>query len=145
MMRGEIWMVDLGMAAKPRPAVILSVPFDDDEKAVVTCVARTTQQRGGRFEVAHPAPHFLPGVIDAQSLGTVPVVQWSMSISAQVDPLPEHTRTSRKFPAKSEVARSAQRRRSIRQVTASTSEDRAGEIVISLSYLVLATHSVVQL
>lgn len=60
-MRGEIWMIDLGLAAKPRPAVILSVPFQDDEKAVVTYVARTTQQRGGRFEVEHRAPQFLPG------------------------------------------------------------------------------------
>ncbi len=75
MMRGEIWMVDLGLAAKPRSALILSVPFEDKERAVVTYVARTTQQRGGRFEVAHAAPHFMPGVFDAQNLGTVPVVK----------------------------------------------------------------------
>jgi len=37
--RGEIWLVDLGMAAKVRPCLILSVPFADDEKAVVTYVA----------------------------------------------------------------------------------------------------------
>lgn len=73
MMRGEVWMIDLGMAAKPRPAVILSVRFRDDEKAVVTYVARSTQSRGGRFEVEHHAPHFLPGVFDAQGIGTVPV------------------------------------------------------------------------
>jgi mRNA-degrading endonuclease toxin of MazEF toxin-antitoxin module len=66
-------MLDLGMAAKPRPCLILSVPFRDDEKAVVTYVARTTQTRGGRFEVEHPAPQFLPGVFDAQNVGTVPV------------------------------------------------------------------------
>lgn len=72
-MRGEIWMIDLGMAAKPRPAVILSVPFDDDEKAVVSYVARTTQVRGGRFEIEHRAPLFLPGVFDAQNIGTVPI------------------------------------------------------------------------
>ena len=74
-MRGEIWMIDLGLAAKPRPAVILSVPFADDEKAVVTYVARTLQRRGGRFEVQHAAPQFLPGVFDAQNLGTVPTVK----------------------------------------------------------------------
>ena len=71
--RGEIWLVDLGMAAKARPCVILSVPFRDDEKAVVTYVARTTQVHGGRFEVEHIAHNFLPGVFDAQNLGTVPV------------------------------------------------------------------------
>jgi mRNA interferase MazF len=74
-MRGEIWMIDLGLAAKPRPAVILSVPFRENEKSVVTYVARTTQVRGGRFEVRHEAPHFLPGAFDAQNLGTVPVAR----------------------------------------------------------------------
>ena len=73
--RGEIWMVDLGMSAKPRPCLVLSVPFRDDEKAVVTYVARTTQIGGGRFEIEHRAPHFLPGVFDAQNVGTVPVVK----------------------------------------------------------------------
>ena len=74
-MRGEIWMIDLGMVAKARPFVILSVRHRDDEKSVVTYVARTTQSRGGRFEVAHAALHFLPGVFDAQSIGTVPTVK----------------------------------------------------------------------
>lgn len=74
-MRGEIWMIDLGMASKPRPAVILSVPFSDEEKAVVSYVARTTQVRGGRFEVEHRAPLFLPGVFDAQNIGTVPTAK----------------------------------------------------------------------
>jgi mRNA interferase MazF len=74
-MRGEIWMIDLGMAAKPRPGLILSVLYRDDEKAVVTYVARSTQTRGGRFEVPHEAPHFLPGVFDAQNIGTVPITK----------------------------------------------------------------------
>lgn len=71
--RGEVWMIDLGMAAKVRPCLILSVAFRDDEKAVVTYVARSTQTRGGRFEVRHTAPHFVPGVFDAQNIGTVPL------------------------------------------------------------------------
>jgi mRNA interferase MazF len=68
-------MIDLGMTAKPRPCLILSVPFRDDEKAVVTYVARTTQRQGERFEIEHHAPHFLPGVFDAQNIGTVPAVK----------------------------------------------------------------------
>jgi mRNA interferase MazF len=55
--------------------VILSVPILDGEKAVVTYVARTTQRQGGRFEIEHHAPHFLPGVFDAQNIGTVPAVK----------------------------------------------------------------------
>ena len=75
MKRGEIWLIDLGLAAKARPAVILNIPFRDNEKAVVTYVARSLQRRGGRFEVDHQAPHFQPGVFDAQNIGTVPVAK----------------------------------------------------------------------
>ena len=70
--RGDIWLVDLGMAAKERPCLILSVPFRDDERAVFTYVARTTALRGGRIEVKHQAALFKPGAFDAQNLGTVP-------------------------------------------------------------------------
>ena len=73
--RGEIWLIDLGLAAKHRPGVVLSVAFLDHERAVVTYVARSTQPRGTRFEVEHPAPHFVPGVFDGQNIGTVPTVK----------------------------------------------------------------------
>ena len=63
------------MAAKMRPCLILSVAFRDQERAVVTCVARTTSLRGGRFEVAHQAPFFKPGAFDGQHIGTVPTVK----------------------------------------------------------------------
>ena len=73
--RGEIWIVDLGMAAKPRPAVILSVEPLDHERALVTYVPRTTSLRGTRFEVAHNGRGFDPGGFDAQGLGSVPTVK----------------------------------------------------------------------
>ena len=75
MIRGEVWMLDLGMAAKQRPGLILSIEYRAEEKAVVTYVARTTQRRGGRFEVEHQAAQFLPGVFDAQNIGTVPAAK----------------------------------------------------------------------
>lgn len=50
--RGELWLVDLGMAAKVRPALVVSVPADDAERALVTIVPHTTSLRGSRFEVA---------------------------------------------------------------------------------------------
>ena len=73
--RGEIWMIDLGLAAKVRPCLIISTDFRDDERAVVTYVPRTTSLRGGRFEVSHQAPRFLPGGFDAQNIGTVPTAK----------------------------------------------------------------------
>ena len=33
--RGEIWLIDLGYAAKTRPSVVLSVSFGDDERAII--------------------------------------------------------------------------------------------------------------
>ena len=50
--RGEVWLVDLGMTAKVRPAVIFNTPFHDDERALYAIVPHTTALRGGRFEVA---------------------------------------------------------------------------------------------
>ena len=73
--RGEIWLIDLGLAQKIRPAVVLSVPTLEEERVLVSYVPRTTAVRGTRFEVPHTAPNFLPGVFDAQSLGTVPAVK----------------------------------------------------------------------
>ena len=82
--RGEIWMVDLGLAAKARPCLVLSTSFRDDERAVVSYVPRTTSLRGGRFEVSHQAPRFVPGAFDAQNIGTVPTVRL-IRFLAQVD------------------------------------------------------------
>jgi mRNA interferase MazF len=73
--RGEIWLVDLGMVQKTRPAVILSNAFLDHERAVVTYVPRTTLLRLTRFEIPHPARGFEPGAFDAQGLGSVPVTK----------------------------------------------------------------------
>ena len=70
--RGEVWLVDLGMAQKARPAVILSVAYLDHERALITYVPRTTSLRSTRFEVRHEGRGFLSGAFDAQSIGTVP-------------------------------------------------------------------------
>jgi mRNA interferase MazF len=58
--RGEIWMVDLGLAQKVRPGLILSIAYLDNERAVATYVPRTTLLRQTRFEVIHTAAGFEP-------------------------------------------------------------------------------------
>jgi len=74
--RGEVWLADLGMAAKVRPCLALSVPPDDTrDRALVTLVAHTTSARGSQFEVAVSARFLSPGVFDAQNLVTVPRVK----------------------------------------------------------------------
>lgn len=70
--RGEVWIVDLGLAAKVRPCVVLSVPPNVEDRALVTIVAHTTSPRNSRFEVSSKARYLKPGVFDAQNLVTVP-------------------------------------------------------------------------
>ncbi|HEY5895033.1 MAG TPA: type II toxin-antitoxin system PemK/MazF family toxin [Chthoniobacterales bacterium] len=80
--RGDIWLVDLGMAQKMRPAVVLSVAYLDRERALITYVPRTTSLRQTRFEVEHQAPGFDPGAFDGQSIGTIPAAKLIRRISA---------------------------------------------------------------
>ena len=70
--RGEVWLVDLGFAAKIRPCLILSVPALDEDRALVTVVPHTTSQRGSRFEVEIKTGFLKKGAFDAQSLVTIP-------------------------------------------------------------------------
>ena len=70
--RGEVWLVDLGMAAKVRPAVVVSVPAGDTDRALVTIVPPTTSPRQSRFEATVPVPFLKAGVFDAQNLVTIP-------------------------------------------------------------------------
>jgi mRNA interferase MazF len=70
--RGEVWLVDLGMAADVRPALVISVPAEDADRALVTLVPHTTSARQSRFEAAVPAPFLRSGVFDAQNLVTIP-------------------------------------------------------------------------
>lgn len=70
--RGEIWVVDLGLAAKVRPALVLSVAYGDRDRALVTVVPHTTSVRGTAFEVSIPIRYLKPGAFDAQGLVTVP-------------------------------------------------------------------------
>ena len=49
--RGEVWMFDCRMAEKVRPVLILSIPFADTDRALVTVVFHSTALRGSQFEV----------------------------------------------------------------------------------------------
>ena len=73
--RGEIWLMDLGMVQKVRPVLVLSVPYKDQERTLVSYVVRTTSLRGTEYEVPHHADKFQAGAFDVQSIGTVPDVQ----------------------------------------------------------------------
>ena len=69
--RGEVWLVDLGMVAKVRPCLVISVPALAQDRALVTVVTHTTSTRGSRFEISIRTRFLDAGVFDAQSLVTV--------------------------------------------------------------------------
>ena len=73
--RGEVWLWDCGMAEKECPVLILSVPFSDKDRAVVTVVFHSTALRGSEFEVAAPCPFLKPGAFVCQSIATYPTVR----------------------------------------------------------------------
>ncbi len=70
--RGEVWIVDLGLAGKVRPCLVISVPAGLQDRALVTLVAHTSSIRGSNFEVAVRARFLSAGVFDAQNMLTVP-------------------------------------------------------------------------
>jgi len=71
--RGEVWLVDLGLAAKVRPALVVSVPPGDADRALVTIVPHTTSLRNSRFEAAVSVPFLKAGAFDVQSVATIPL------------------------------------------------------------------------
>ncbi|MCZ2343752.1 MAG: type II toxin-antitoxin system PemK/MazF family toxin [Bacteroidales bacterium] len=74
--RGAVWLVDMGMTAKIRPCLILSVLPDPQDRVLVTVVPRTTSVQGTRFEVDVSAHFFKSGgVFDAQQVATVAQVR----------------------------------------------------------------------
>jgi len=49
--QGEVWLADLGLAAKTRPVVILSRDDPQAPRALVIYVPLTTQNRGSHYEI----------------------------------------------------------------------------------------------
>lgn len=70
--RGEVWLADLGFAAKVRPVLVVSVPFTDSDYALIQVAPHTTQRRGAQFEIQLPVPFLEPGAFNIQGMLAVP-------------------------------------------------------------------------
>jgi len=68
-------MVDLGLAAKVRPCLVLSVPLEESDRSLVTVIPHTTALRRSRFEIALPVRFLRSGAFDAQGIVTVPAAR----------------------------------------------------------------------
>src|SRR5947208_9252119 len=88
---GEVWLADLGLAAKTRPVVIVSRDDPDPPRALVLYVPLTTQNRQSSYEVALPRLRFLDreSVANVQGLGSLP----SVRLERRLGRLPEDVMT----------------------------------------------------
>jgi mRNA interferase MazF len=70
---GEVWLADLGLAAKTRPVVIVSRYDEDPPQALVIYVPLTSEDRGSEYEVEMPKLPFLrlEGVANVQGIGSI--------------------------------------------------------------------------
>lgn len=74
--RGEVWLVDLGMAAKIRPCLVLSIPAnDEDDRVLTTLIPHTTSTRGSRFEIVIASRFLKTGAFDVQNVITIPTIK----------------------------------------------------------------------
>lgn len=57
--RGDVVIVDLGMAQKVRPCVVVSISKPDRQRNMSVVVPMTTEIRGGECEISFPKPAWL--------------------------------------------------------------------------------------
>jgi len=70
---GEVWLADLGLAAKTRPVVIVSRYDPEPPRALVLYIPLTTQNRQSPYEVVLPQLGFIDrdSVANVQGLGSI--------------------------------------------------------------------------
>lgn len=79
---GEVWMIDFGMTAKVRPALLLTGNPADHELDLVTVVLHTTALRGNPWEVTIPKPFLRQGAFHLQQIQTVSTVKLERRLGA---------------------------------------------------------------
>ena len=74
---GEVWLADLGLAAKTRPVIIVSRQDPNLPRALVLYVLLTTQHRLSTYEVPLPKLPFLDreSVANVQGMGSIPIAR----------------------------------------------------------------------
>ena len=73
--RGEIWMVDLGLAAKVRPCLLLTGWPADNELALITVLAHTRSLHGNPWEHSVPKSFLDQGAFHLQQINSVPTIR----------------------------------------------------------------------
>ena len=70
-----MWLFDLGMAGKIRPALVVSVGYGDLDRALIAILPHTTSLRGSQYEVTVNVPFLNAGAFLVQNVATYPNVR----------------------------------------------------------------------
>ena len=75
---GEVWLVDMGMAAKTRPGVVLIADNLAAPRSLIIHIPITSQNRGSELEVPLGHLPFLDqdSVANVQAIGSLPTVRF---------------------------------------------------------------------
>jgi mRNA interferase MazF len=83
--RGEVWLVDLGYAAKVRPCLVFSSEAEDTDRALTTIVPHTTSVRGTRFEVSLNIRFLKKGAFDTQNIVSISHAKFIRKLGSLTD------------------------------------------------------------
>jgi mRNA interferase MazF len=64
--------VDFGITQKVRPALVISIPYRDADRALIGVIPHTTAARGSQFEVCVPTRFLEAGAFLVQGIQAVP-------------------------------------------------------------------------
>lgn len=86
---GEVWLVDMGIAGKTRPAVVLIADGLNAPRTLIICIPITRQNRGSELEVPLGHLPFLDtdSVANVQAIGSLPSVRFEkrLGIVPEID------------------------------------------------------------
>ena len=81
---GEIWLVDMGMAAKTRPTLVLVADNLEAPRSLIIHIPISRQNRGSELEVPLGHLPFLDkeSVANVQAIGSLPSVRFEKRLGA---------------------------------------------------------------
>lgn len=96
---GEVWLADLGLAAKNRPVVIVSRSDPDPPRVLAIYVPLTTQNRQSKYEVSVPKVPFLDrsSVANVQGIGSIPTVRLERKLGKLPETVMDEIRQALRF------------------------------------------------
>ena len=84
---GEVWLVDMGIAGKTRPAVVLIADGLNAPRTLIIYIPITSQNRGSDLEVPLGHLPFLDpdSIANVQAIGSLPSVRFEKRLGIVAD------------------------------------------------------------